>query len=115
MSLPLMLILATLAAVRTWRLAAVDDIGFWFRSRWDDTWLRFAGPPVPDGWDDHWRGRVCRSMREALFCPFCAGAWLSFAWVGSGLLWSDSTLWQLAAGGMAVSYLVGHAGAILDK
>lgn len=119
-----MWLLAGLASVRTWRLLVVDSAGRWVRYRFDSmVWM--INPKayrtsviIPRRKDvSKWtyrRHRLAKSLAEGYNCPFCLGFWLTVAWVATGLAWSDTRLWQLAAGSFALSYVVGHLGAELD-
>jgi hypothetical protein len=98
----LTLLLVALAAARCWRLLAVDDIGDPIR-----VGMSRATERLPD--------RLRTSLQVGWFCPFCLGYWISLGWVGSALAWGDHWAWQLAAGSLAVSYVVGHVGARLDR
>lgn len=121
----MMWVLAALAAARTWRLLAVDDAGSLVR-RWFDALVWRITPQEAKGimrsvrrknvsrvvWR---RYSIAKSLGEGWDCPHCLGFWLAAAWVATGLVWSDSWPWQLAAGSFALSYVVGHLGASLDS
>jgi hypothetical protein len=85
------MILLTLAAYRTWRLAAVDEIGDRPRG-----WLLDRAP-----WLEHW-----------LRCPWCAGFWFTAAWWAGWLIWPHAAL--VAAVPFAASLLVGLVARNLD-
>jgi hypothetical protein len=42
-----------------------------------------------------------------LTCPWCASIWVAPPVLASGLAWGDGWGWQLAAGSLAVSFVVG--------
>lgn len=91
---PLQWLLCVLASARTWRLASMDEIGFGFRN------LVYRGPD--------W-------MHRALICPFCSGYYWATLWVGSGLVFGSSIVWQLVAGSLGVNWLAGQLNAWLDE
>jgi hypothetical protein len=123
MNLTLMIALAVLAGARTWRLMAIDCAGKLIRFRFDSLVWAINPPalratPYPRRKDVsklNWRRhRVAKSLSEGYNCPYCLGFWLCLAWVGTGLAWSDTWPWQLAAGSFAASYVAGHLGSHLD-
>jgi hypothetical protein len=83
-------LLLTLAAYRVWRLIAVDDIAEPIRAK-----------IKPDGW---WAALV--------ECPWCAGAWISLAWVAAWWAWEDTVV---VAVPFAVSAAVGTAAVVVDR
>lgn len=85
------LLLLTLAAYRSWRLAAVDEIGDNPRN-----WLLDRAP-----WLQKW-----------LFCPWCAGAWFAVGWWAAFEIWPRWTL--IVATPFAISLLVGLTAKNLD-
>jgi hypothetical protein len=94
-----------LAAFRTWRLVAEDDITEtprrWFL-RLPRTWKE--GQAVPKRYREKW----------ALFlvCPWCAGFWISLAWWGVWQAWEHGTL--VVATPFAISSVVGLVRGNLD-
>jgi hypothetical protein len=97
-------ILAGLATARTFRLWAVDGITKPLRRRFSALMARLYGR----------NERLAKSLNEGAWCPFCIGFWIALAWVASGLAWSDTWPWQLAAGSFAVSYVAGHVTSRLE-
>lgn len=119
MNLTLMLVLSALAGARTFRLLAVDCIGRPIRWRFDSlVWSinpkSFRGMMKPKRkhvskltWRRH---RIAKSLAEGYSCRWCFGYWYTAAWVATGLAWSDTWVWQLLAGSLAASYVVGLLG-----
>jgi hypothetical protein len=91
-------VLLSLAAYRTWRLVAVDDLLDWPRRKllrlgnWHET-----GDPVPLGYR--------KSSGDFLNCGWCAGFWIALAWWGA-FQW-DSRWTLVATGPWALATLVG--------
>ncbi len=119
-----MLVLATLAGARTWRLLAVDGAGRPIRWRFDNLVMGINPKEFRYGlmrpkrknvskmaWRRH---TLASSLSKGYYCSYCSGFWYTAAWVATGLAWSDSWAWQLAAGSFAASYVVGHVGLHLD-
>lgn len=94
-----------LAAYRTWRIVAVDDITEWPR-RWvlrlPRKWKH--GDKIPEKYREKW----------ALFflCPWCAGFWISLAWWGAWQEWPHGTV--VVAVPLAISAVVGFQRSKLD-
>lgn len=90
-----LLAVLTLAAYRLWRLLARDDWPpvVWFRDGFDE---RFDGTFVADGF----------------YCPWCLGAWVSFAVVSVATLFVSVPVPVITA--LAVSTLVGLIGSEID-
>lgn len=112
----LILTLATLATLRTRRLLTVDDLGHWPRRLIFTGLYRLAGPR-----EGLWnrpkhprRAWLADKLSEGFDCPWCMPYWIGAAWLGSGLAWGDAWPWQLLAGSLAMSYVVGHAVELLD-
>lgn len=89
----LSLLLAALAAARTFRLLAVDSITEPLRT------LVYRGP----AW-----------LTLLWACPFCLGWWVTLGWVLTGYLWAGTMAWTVLAGSLAASYLSGHLNSRLD-
>lgn len=107
----LTLLLATLAALRVWRLLVVDDAGHPFRVLKHHVLRLIQGKASVDSW----RGRVVESLEEGYGCPFCLGFWLVLVSTASAFAWSTEWWWQWPAAALAGSWIVGHLGAQLDK
>lgn len=91
------LTLLALAAFRTWRLLAVDDIlnvPRRYVTRLPKGWKE--GDPVPANYN--------YALPAFIACPWCLGFWLSLAWWGLWQAWPHGTL--VAASVAAVSALV---------
>lgn len=84
-------VVTALAAYRVWRLVAHDDFppAMWVRDRFEAATERRVGPD--------WAGGVR--------CPWCSGAWVSFAVVAA--VWAVRPLPLPAAWFGAVSTIVG--------
>lgn len=91
------LLLLALAAWRTFRLLAEDDILDKPR-RWvlnlDPDWNE--GEEPNDAYRFKWG--------EFITCPYCAGFWITLAWWGAWLAWPHGTL--IAAAPLAINTLV---------
>lgn len=85
------LVLLALAAYRSWRLLAVDEVLDEPRAT-----LLDRAP-----WLQKW-----------IYCPWCCGFWVSLAWWGAWEAWPRGTL--VAAAPMAASLLVGLIAKNLD-
>lgn len=82
-------ILAVLATYRITLLVVADEI-----TRPPRDWLlRRLGP-------EH-------KVSYLITCPWCTALWIAYPVVASGLEWSRTWWWQLAAGGLAVAGAVG--------
>lgn len=90
---PLAWILCVFASARTYRLASIDEAGFYFRN------VVYRLPEVFHRW---------------LTCPFCSGWWYALGWVLTGLAWGDTVVWQALAGSLAVNWIAAQFGAWLD-
>ena len=99
------LLLLALAAYRTWRLIAEDDITDkprrWFLRLGD--W-REEGDPIPL--------RYRRGVGSFLACAWCFGAWITLAWWIAYEIWNEGTV--IVAVPFAISALVGIVRAKLD-
>lgn len=90
-------LLLALAAFRTWRLLAEDDITDPLRryvtrlGEWEK-----EGDPVPK---DYRLG-----LNNFITCPWCLGFWLALAWWGAWQIWPFGV--EVAAVPMALSALV---------
>lgn len=92
------LILLALAAFRTFRLIASDDIldrPRRYVTRLGLKWQK-DGDPLP--------AEYRLKLADFLSCPYCAGWWLSLAWVGAWWAWPHGSL--IAATPLAVSALL---------
>lgn len=123
MPFALMLLLAGLASARTYRVMTVDGIGdpvrnLWYKLVWH------IDPPVhrrikmatlrrKNVTRLEWRRyKVAKSLGEMYECRWCLGYWVSLAWVAMGMAWGETWPWQLAAGSLSISYLLGLLGAV---
>ncbi len=92
------LVLLALAAFRTWRLLAEDDI--FDRPRRYVTGLgrewKEEGNPLPE----HYRVGLMAFIQ----CPWCLGFWLALAWWGAWEIWPHGA--TVAAVPMALSAIV---------
>ena len=100
MSIPdwYVLTLLALAAFRTWRLLAEDDLTESARryvTRLGDKWEK-DGDPVPENY------RL--TLGKFIDCPWCLGFWLALAWWGAWEIWPHGT--TVVAVPMALSALV---------
>ncbi len=80
------LVLLGLAAYRTWRLLAEDDITDKARryvTRLGPKWQQ-EGDPIPDGY----RFKAMQFIN----CPWCLGFWAAAAWWGLWQAWGHGTL-----------------------
>jgi hypothetical protein len=68
---PFEALLLGLAAWRTWRLVANDDLTEPLRERYLKN----------------------EKVLDFVECPYCLGAWIAGAWVVAFATWSDGTLW----------------------
>ena len=98
--------LLALAAYRTWRLLAEDEILDRPR-RWalrlGEDWEK-DGDPVPDNYRVDWG--------LFLMCPWCCGFWISIAWWAA---WQATEKWTLVvAVPLALSAVVGFQRGKLD-
>ncbi len=90
-------ILLSLAAFRTWRLVADDDI--------TDPLKRYV-TALPKAWHDpdplpaNYRQR----LMDFIECPWCLGFWIGLAWWGAWQVWPHAT--TVVAVPMALSALV---------
>jgi len=75
-------VVLALAAYRTWRLIAEDDI--LNRPR---KWLLRLPREWADG-DEEVDG-YRKELHLFLFCPWCAGFWISLAWWGAWMIFGD--------------------------
>lgn len=100
------LAILALAAYRTWRLLAEDDILDKPRRRLvrlGESWKK-DGDPLPDGYRS--------TLALFLNCPWCAGGWVSVGW---WIFWQLSEHWAaVVAVPFAISALVGFARSRLD-
>jgi len=85
-------VLLGLAAFRLWRLIAEDTI-----------------LDRPRGWVT---GRVGEYWGTFIVCPWCSGAWLSFAWWLAWVAWPHGVL--VASTPLALSAVVGLIAANID-
>lgn len=91
-------ILLALAAWRTFKLLAADDIldrPRRYVTRMGDKWQK-EGDPLPAGY----RYRLA----EFLSCPYCLGFWLALGWWGLWQAWPHGTL--VASAPLAISALL---------
>lgn len=91
-------ILLGLAAWRTWKLLAEDDIlnkPRRYVTRMGPKWKK-EGDPLPKAYRD--------GLAEFLKCPYCLGFWTALGWWGLWQAWPHGTL--VAAGAVAVTALV---------
>lgn len=107
-----MWLLAGLAAARTFRAFAVDGIGDPIRNRFNRAMDGLHGPPSDTRRPR--RRKLANSLAEGAYCVYCLPFWITLAWVGTGLAWSDTWPWQLAAGSFGASYVVSHVLARLE-
>lgn len=91
-------ILLALAAYRTWRLLAEDEILDPLRNRLlrlDPKWEK-EGDPTGDGYRE--------GLGKFMSCPWCLGFWVVLAWWGAWQVWEFGT--TVVAVPMALSALV---------
>jgi hypothetical protein len=92
------LLLLALAAFRTWRLLAEDDLldrPRRYVTRLGSGWEK-DGDPVPAGY------RI--GLGKFVACPWCLGFWLALAWWAAWQAWPHAT--EVAAVPLALSALV---------
>ncbi len=80
------LVLLGLAAYRTWRLLAEDDLTDRARryvTRLGPSWQK-EGDPIPDGYR-------LKAM-QFILCPWCLGFWVAAGWWGLWQQWGHGTL-----------------------
>lgn len=86
-------LLAVLAATRTFRLLAIDEITEPLRKQVD------KGP----AW-----------LQLMMLCPWCIGFYISAAWVWTGYLYGTTAVWLILAGSLAVNYIQANLSVHLD-
>lgn len=86
---PWVFVLLALAAWRTWKLLAEDEI---------------LGRPL---------GEIRRRCEGLVGCPFCLGAWLAILWWGAWQVWPHGSL--VAAAPFAISAAVGVVAVTVNK
>lgn len=107
---------AALAAARATRFVTRDVLGEWAVVGPLRAWAEAREPG--DVFGESARGPRHRAV-TGLDCPHCAGTWLSGASLASLALARAAgpralAAWRLAAGTLALSYVVGHVSARLD-
>ncbi len=100
---PLTALLLALAAFRTYRLIAHDDLSPLVTARNWAVGAQFHGARKPT---------FARPvLADWLVCAWCSGAWYSVVWYGAWLLWPHGVLYGAAP--MALSALVGITQSLL--
>lgn len=121
------LILLLGATARMTRFLTTDTLGEWLIARPARAWANRAekyaahlGPVDPILLEedvDTEAGPRSKAV-SGLDCPYCCGAWVSFAALASYLLArrhrATLGLWRLAAGGLTLNYCTAHLSARID-
>lgn len=94
--LVLVLVLATLAGARTWRLIALDEIAEPIRKLMRRGFYQLS----IRGHD-----KKAEFLESGVECPYCLGFYLTAAWLGTGLMWGEHWLWLLIAGAFALNWV----------
>lgn len=108
--------IAALAAARATRFVTRDVLGEWAVVAPLRGWAEEREPG--DVFGEHAQGPRHRAV-TGLDCPHCAGTWLSGACLVSLALARAAgpralAAWRMAAGTLALSYVVGHVSARID-
>lgn len=105
LSIVSILLIATLAGARSYRLVAIDTAGEPARRVIRMLIFRLMR-----------RGQDKKAdlIEEGAECPFCIGYWMTSLWVLTGLLWGTTLVWLLLAGSFAANYVGGQLNAWLD-
>lgn len=122
-NMALMFVLVILASARTFRLLVIDSITQPLRDRLDNRLVIYSphaythtGPRSLDLHGKEWRRyRVAEWLREGASCPWCLGYWLALGWAVTGVLWSDTVLWQIAAISFAANYVAAVLHSMYDS
>lgn len=111
----LLFALAGGAGIRTWVLLAHDSVGALPRTYYYRVLEALAGrgswSPTPE---HPRRAALAQSLDRLLYCPFCLGFWTTLAWLGTGLAWGDTWVWQLFAGALALNWLFANVESVLN-
>lgn len=90
---PVDVALAALTTARLTRLVITDDIGVYVRRPLN----RLADQQDVEDW-----------VRDGIECPWCIGFWIGAGVLATHPLWRRSGIARLAAGALALNYVVAH-------